>query len=61
MTRLFRVSGADPVESQPKQLDLEARIQDGVEQDLSLVGEDGIILGREVMTFCEPGCGLQTL
>lgn len=50
MTRLFRVSEAGLVESQRKQLDLEARIQDWVERDLSLIGVDGIILGREVRT-----------
>lgn len=50
MTRLFRVSDQGLVESQRKPLDLEKRIQDWVEQDLSLIGVDGIILGREVWT-----------
>lgn len=50
MTRLFRVSDQGLVESQRKALDLEKRIQDWVEQDLSLIGVDGIILGREVWT-----------
>jgi len=50
MTRLFRVSDGGLVESQRKPLDLEKRIQDWVESDLSLIGIDGVILGREVTT-----------
>lgn len=50
MTRLFRVSDAGLVESQRKALDLEARIQSWVEHDLTLIGVDGIVLGREVRT-----------
>lgn len=50
MTRLFRVSDTGLVESQRKALDLEERIQSWVENDLTLIGVDGIILGREVRT-----------
>lgn len=50
MTRLFRVSESGLVESQRKPLDLEKRIHDWVENDLSLIGVEGIILGREVKT-----------
>lgn len=50
MTRLFRVSENGLVESQRKALNLESRIQDWVEHDLSLIGVDGIVLGREVKT-----------
>lgn len=50
MTRLFRVSDDGLVESQRKPLDLEKRIQDWVESDLTLIGIDGVIIGREVTT-----------
>lgn len=50
MTRLFQISHNGLVESQRKPLDLEARIQDWVQNDLTLIGVDGIILGREVRT-----------
>ena len=50
MTRLFRVSDGGLVESQRKPLDLEKRIQDWVERDLSLIGVQGVLLGREVRT-----------
>lgn len=50
MTRLFRVSDQGLVESQRKALDLELRIEDWVARDLSLIGVDGIIIGRQVVT-----------
>jgi hypothetical protein len=50
MTRLFRVSNGGLVESQRKALDLESRIEDWVAHDLSLIGVDGIIIGRQVVT-----------
>lgn len=50
MTRLFRVSDQGLVESQRKALDLENRIEDWVARDLSLIGVDGIIIGRQVVT-----------
>lgn len=50
MTRLFRVSDKGLVESQRKALDLETRIEDWVAKDLSLIGANGIILGRQVVT-----------
>lgn len=50
MTRLFRISDQGLVESRRKPLDLESRIEDWVARDLSLVGVDGIIIGRQVAT-----------
>jgi hypothetical protein len=50
MTRLFRVSNSGLVESQRKPLDLEERIEDWVANDLSLIGVDGVIVGRQVVT-----------
>lgn len=50
MTRLFRVSSTGLIESQRKPLDLEERIEDWVAQDLSLIGVDGVVVGRQVTT-----------
>jgi hypothetical protein len=50
MTRLFRISDQGLIESKRKPLDLESRIEDWVARDLSLVGVDGIIIGRQVPT-----------
>ena len=50
MTRLFRISDQGLIESRRKPLDLESRIEDWVARDLSLVGVDGIIIGRQVPT-----------
>lgn len=50
MTRLFRVTDGGLVESQRKALDLENRIEDWVARDLSLIGVDGIVIGRQVVT-----------
>lgn len=50
MTRLFRISEAGLIESRRKALDLEVRIEDWVARDLSLVGVEGIVLGRQVAT-----------
>lgn len=50
MTRLFRISDQGLIESKRKSLDLESRIEDWVARDLSLVGVDGIIIGRQVPT-----------
>ena len=50
MTRLFRVAEGGLVESQRKALDLENRIEEWVATDLSLIGVDGIIIGRQVVT-----------
>jgi hypothetical protein len=50
MTRLFRVSDEGLIESRRKALDLENRIEDWVARDLSLIGVDGIVIGRQVVT-----------
>lgn len=50
MTRLFRIADAGLIESRRKPLDLESRIEDWVARDLSLVGVDGIVIGRQVPT-----------
>lgn len=50
MTRLFRISDQGLIESKRKPLDLESRIEDWVARDLSLVGVEGIIIGRQVPT-----------
>ena len=50
MTRLFRVTEGGLVESQRKKLEQEKSNQDRVEKDLTLVGVDGVIIGREVWT-----------
>lgn len=50
MTRLFRVSDNGLVESQRKPLDFEDRIEDWVARDLSLIGIDGVVVGRQVVT-----------
>jgi hypothetical protein len=50
MTRLFRISDQGLIESKRKPLNLESRIEDWVARDLSLVGVDGIIIGRQVPT-----------
>lgn len=50
MTRLFRVTDSGLIESQRKALDLETRIEDWVARDLSLIGVDGIVIGRQVVT-----------
>lgn len=50
MTRLFQISGNGLLECRRKPLDLESRIEDWVMRDLSLVGVDGIIIGRQVPT-----------
>ncbi|WP_440980073.1 endonuclease NucS domain-containing protein [Sphingomonas pseudosanguinis] len=50
MTRLFRITEQGLVESRRKPLDLESRIEDWVARDLSLVGVDGFVIGRQVAT-----------
>jgi hypothetical protein len=50
MTRLFRIEGGQLVEARRAALDLEERIESWVAQDLSLIGVDGIIIGRQVPT-----------
>lgn len=50
MTRLFQISNTGLIECRRKPLDLESRIEDWVAKDLSLVGVDAIVLGRQVAT-----------
>ncbi|MBP8232880.1 MAG: DUF91 domain-containing protein [Rhizorhabdus sp.] len=50
MTRLFRITENGLAESRRKPLDLESRIEDWVARDLSLVGVDGFVIGRQVAT-----------
>lgn len=50
MTRLFRITDGGLIESRRKPLDLEQRIEDWVGRDLSLVGVDGIVIGRQLAT-----------
>jgi hypothetical protein len=50
MTRLFHIQEGRLVETRQKPLDLEAKIEGWVADDLSLVGVDGLVLGRQVAT-----------
>jgi len=50
MTRLFRIDQERLVEARRKPLDLEEKIEKWVAEDLSLVGVDGIVIGRQVTT-----------
>ena len=50
MTRLFRIDQDELIETSRRPLDLEAKIEQWVADDLSLVGVDGVIVGRQVET-----------
>ncbi|MCG8400304.1 MAG: hypothetical protein MJA84_01765 [Firmicutes bacterium] len=50
MTRLFRIKDGQLVERQRKPLDLEEKIESWVCSDLSLIGVDGVVVGRQVDT-----------
>ena len=50
MTRLFHIDQGRLVESRRKPLDLEEKIESWVADDLSLIGVDGIVIGRQVDT-----------
>lgn len=50
MTRLFRISDDQLVESRRKALELESKIEGWVARDLSLVGLDGLVIGRQTLT-----------
>ncbi len=50
MTRLFRIDQTGLVESRRKALDFEDKIEKWVASDLSLVGVDGVVIGRQVET-----------
>lgn len=50
MTRLFRIEQNRLVEAHRKALDFEENIERWVAEDLSLIGVDGIVIGRQVET-----------
>lgn len=50
MTRLFCISQDNLVETRRKPLDFEAKIERWVAEDLSLIGLDGLVIGRQVYT-----------
>jgi hypothetical protein len=50
MTRLFRIEADRLVESRRKALDFEQKIERWVAEDLSLIGVDGVVVGRQVDT-----------
>lgn len=50
MTRLFRIEADRLVESRRKALDFEEKIERWVAEDLSLIGVDGVVIGRQVDT-----------
>ncbi len=50
MTRLFRIEQDRLVESRRKALEFEGKIEGWVSEDLSLIGVDGIVIGRQVDT-----------
>lgn len=50
MTRLFRIDQNRLVETRRKPLDFEEKIESWVAGDLSLIGVDGIVLGRQTPT-----------
>ncbi|MBB4212774.1 hypothetical protein EV659_1172 [Rhodothalassium salexigens DSM 2132] len=50
MTRLFQIEANKLIESRRKPLDFEAKIESWVASDLSLIGVDGVVIGRQVST-----------
>ncbi len=48
--KLWRIEGDRPMPLSSAKLDLERRLEDWICQDLSLVGEDLLLLGRQVAT-----------
>ncbi|MEM7058971.1 MAG: endonuclease NucS domain-containing protein [Pseudomonadota bacterium] len=50
MTRLFQISGSDLTPAKRKPLDLETKIEAWVADDLTLIGVDGFVLGRQIAT-----------
>ncbi|CUK00970.1 hypothetical protein PH7735_02395 [Shimia thalassica] len=50
MTRLFNISGNSLIEAKRKGLDLEEKIEKWVSEDLSLIGVDGFVIGRQIAT-----------
>jgi len=50
MTRLFRVDGTSLTPAKRKPLDLETKIEAWVSEDLTLIGVDGFVIGRQIAT-----------
>lgn len=50
MTRLFEIDGAKLTPAKRKPLDLETKIETWVADDLTLIGVDGFVIGRQVAT-----------
>lgn len=50
MTRLFQINGRSLTPAKRKPLDLETKIEAWVADDLTLIGVDGFVLGRQIAT-----------
>lgn len=50
MTRLFQISGTRLTPAKRKPLDLETKIETWVADDLTLIGVDGLVIGRQIAT-----------
>lgn len=50
MTRLFQINDATLTPAKRKPLDLETKIEAWVADDLTLIGVDGIVIGRQIAT-----------
>ena len=50
MTRLFQISGKSLTPAKRKPLDFETKIEAWVADDLTLIGVDGFVLGRQIAT-----------
>lgn len=50
MTRLFQISGSALTPAKRKPLDLETKIEAWAANDLTLIGVDGFVLGRQIAT-----------
>ncbi|WP_170787799.1 endonuclease NucS domain-containing protein [Ruegeria lacuscaerulensis] len=50
MTRLFQINGTNLMPAKRKPLDLETKIEAWVANDLTLIGVDGFVIGRQIAT-----------
>lgn len=50
MTRLFQINGTSLTPAKRKPLDLETKIEAWVANDLTLIGVDGLVIGRQIAT-----------
>ncbi|WP_020591506.1 endonuclease NucS domain-containing protein [Kiloniella laminariae] len=50
MTRLYQINGATLTPAKRKPLDLETKIEAWVADDLTLIGVDGFVIGRQIAT-----------